>query len=530
MADEYDWDTYEILKEQIVQQLPRVEANILNLNKSEFVEDAINDLFQIFTNYQVTSEYLNLKPLYKLTSKVEVVLSSLKNDKVVVQESIIEWLLEIKDQFNIWIDDMEDVKLELSPIPSILERKIKLSKSYIPLKELLKNLNILYLDTIDSRAEKISTFLGKITKDVIISSKNDKYQEQIADKDYDILMLNLGKDNYKYIDLAREKNKNIPIVAIFDEIDLDEQKKLLKYVISSTTTNPLNGAKLKDTLIFLTKHYFVSRHVIVDNQKISDFIQTLKPLSNTLMQIMQICDDEDVSIRELINVVKTDPIITALILKNANSPLYGSIELTTIDQAVSRLGKRNIKALVTSDIYKNLGNIYLEPYGLDEEKFSKISMDRLTLMTKWYSKVSIGGLSVLSVTAVLGNIGQLLIANELKNMGLVDEFKHLYETIGIKHAEGKTLHTSTTTISAQILNYWHLSSDIVNTISYSQNPSEAPTELENLVIANNIVYELVRLDGTVLKEIADDILVLMAKYNLNVQLLQNALEFLNENR
>lgn len=530
MAEQYDWDTYEILKEQLVEQLSKVEANILDLAKADKVENAINELLQLFSSYQITSEYLRLKPLYELTLKVEVVLSSLRDDMKIVQESIIEWLLDVKDQFPVWIDDMEDVKLELTPVPENLEKKVEFTKSYIPLKELLSKLSILYMDNNAKRAQKIAQYLAKIVKEVNSTSDKSEYEEVINDTNYDILMVNLSDDNYRYIDLVRDRDVNIPTIAIFDKIDSNEQKKLIKYTISNTTTNPLDGAKLKDTLLFLTKHHFVSRNVLVDNKKISNFIQTLKPLSNTLIQVMQICDDEEMSIKELITTVKGDPIITAVILKSANSPLYGSIELKTIDQAVSRLGKTTIKALVASDIYKNLDELDLSPYGIDEDTFSKVSMNRLTLVTKWYAKVSIAGLSVLSSTAVLGNIGQILIAKEIIEMKLVEDFKQLCLSKGIKYAEGKMLHTSTTTISSQILNYWKLSFEIVNTIAYSQSPSEAPEDLEQLVVVNNIIYDMVKLDGTIVDEIPDDVLALMAKYNLDVKPLQNALEYLKENQ
>ena len=530
MVTEYDWDTYDILKEQLIQQLPRIESNILNLDKADVVANAISELLQAFSIYHVSSEYLNLIPLYKLSSKVEIVLSSLKNDTRAVQESIIEWLLDVKDQFSIWIDEMEELRLELSEIPPKLERKIELTKSYIPLKDILKNLTILYIDKNSKRTKKVVLFLKQFTKDVIYTSDMSECNELIDYADYDILMPNLNDTNYDYIERARNRNINIPIISIFDDIDSTRQKKLVEFAVSNAITNPLNGTNLKNSLIFLTKHNFVSRNIIVDNKKISNFIQTLKPLSNTLMQVMQICDDEDVSIKELIKVVKGDPIITAIILKSANSPLYGSIELTTIEQAISRLGKVAIKALLVSDIYKNLNETDLTPYGIDEESFSQISINRMTLVMKWYSKVSVGCLSILSSTAVLGNIGQLLISKELIELGLVDIFQELSSSMGIKYAEGKTLHTSTTTISAQILNYWHLSSDIVNTIAYSQNPNEASKDLREIIIANNIVYELIKLDGTIVDEIPDEIISLMQKHNLDIQPLQNALDYVKENQ
>ncbi len=531
MSQNYDWDTYELFREQLIEQLPKIEANILNLDKPNSAQDAIDELFRAFHSYKPIAEYLNLPSFHELVKKAETVLSALRSDsKKIVQESIIEWLLEVKDQLNIWIEEMEKNETELSKTPEKLKNKIDMSNSYIPLKDILKNLTILYIDPNSKRSEKIAPFLKQIVQDVVCESKEDASNSMIENSKYDILMLNANEDNYLYTQLARQKNINIPIVAIFDQITDAEQKRLIIESISNTTINPLNGNKLKEALVFLTKNYFVSRNIIIDNQRISNYIQTLEPLSHTVMQIMQICDDEEISIKELIKTVKGDPIVAAKILKTANSPLYGSIELKTIDQAVSRLGKSSIKALISCDIYKHINEVDLTPYNMDEEKFSKVSMNRLALAIKWYSKVSIADLAILSSTSVLGNIGQLLISKELKEMDEVEYFKELCFAFDIKYAEGKILHTSTTTISSQVLNYWQLSSDIINIIAYSQNPHEAPSEIKKLVVANNIIYNLICLDGTIADDIPNDSLVLMAEYNLDVAPLSQALEFVKENQ
>jgi HD-like signal output (HDOD) protein len=300
--------------------------------------------------------------------------------------------------------------------------------------------------------------------------------------------------------------------------------KLLKTGTSHVITNPLNAKVFHNELIYITKIYFTSQNIIIDNKKILEFIQNLKPLPNTLFQIIQICDDEELPIKDLTKVIKSDPIISANILNAANSPLYGSTQIKTIDQAVTKLGKRAVKALSMSGLSKKLGEIDLSPYNMDENTFSDVSMKRLSLMLKWYSKVSIADLTVLSSTAVLGNLGQILLSREIINLNSSDKFKSLCETFCISHAEEKVMYTTTTLVTSQILNYWKLSSDIVSTIAYSDNPKEAPEELRELIIANNIVYKLVQLNGVVLDEIPDDVLVLMGENNLDVAPLQKALD------
>jgi len=526
MNQDYDWDIYEVFREQIELQIPKIESNILLLNNEKDVSDSIDELFRTFHTYKATSLYLSLLPLSNLVSRVETVLSSLRNEKKIVQDSIIEWLLQSKDQINFWLEEMHKNETDLSKASEHLCNKIKISKSYISPKEKLKGLNILYIDKNSSRIEKITPFFQKISKTIKSTSDIQDAKSLIKNYNYDILMINLNKTNHELIDFCNENVPNKPIITVFDKISTICSKKLLKKGISHSITNPLNVKSIQRELIFIINTYFNSTNILIDNKKISDFIQTLKPLPNTIFQIMQVCDDDELPIKELINVVKTDPIIAGNILNAANSPLYGSVELKTIDQAVSRLGKTAIKALTMSGVYKSLGNINLSAYNINEENFSKISMMRLSLMLKWYSKVSIADLSILTSTALLGNIGQLLISKELIAIYKDDLFEELSLTFDTKYAEESLLHTTTATISSQILNYWKLSTDIVDVISYSDNPLEAPQHLKKLVIANHIVYSLVDINGNIKDEIPDDILVLMAEYSFDPKLLQNALEYI----
>ena len=524
MTSEYDWDIYEIFREQIELQIPKIESNILLLNDKQHLDDSINELFRTYHSYKATSSYLSLIPLNNLVNRVEIILSSLRMEQKIVQDSIIEWLLQTKDQLNIWLEEMQTNETILTSTPKYLCNKVKISKSYISTKDRMKTLTILYIDDNKSRSSKITSFLKQMSKEVKSSNDLQEAENLIDFFKYDILILNLSKGNHALIDICKKSHKNTPIIAIFDKISSICGKKLLKNGINHAITNPLSSKIIQRELALTIKSYFSSTNILIDNKKIADFIQTLKPLPNTIFQIMQVCDDDEVPIKELITIVKKDPIIAGNILNAANSPLYGSSELKTIDQAVSRLGKRAIKALTMSGIYKNLGKVDLSPYNINEDIFSKVSMMRLSLMLKWYAKVSISDLSILSSTALLGNIGQLLISKELIDIHQDDIFKELSFGFDTKYAEEAILHTTTTIISTQILNYWKLSPEIVDVVSYSDNPLESPIELRKLAIANYIVYNLIQIDGTVLDEIPDNILTLVAEYNFDLAVLKNALE------
>ena len=526
MIEDYDWDIYETFKEQLDSQLPHIEYHILLLEQKDLVSDSLNELFRYFHSYKATSAYLSLTPLYNIVCKTETVLSSLREEKNIVQNSIIAWLLQIKDKLREWSQEMEDRERNLSPVPQKLLNKIKITDSYINPKDKLKTLSILYMDKNIARAKKVVPFLRKFASSVKYSSESDRDNTVLNMNPYDIIITNLDKENHSIISFCKQSYPDIPIIAIFNKISTVCSKKLIKNGISHAITNPLNGKIIERELISIAKVFYSSRNILINHKKIHDFIQTLEPLPNTIFKVMQICDDEEIPIKDLIKVVKTDPIIAAHILNVANSPIYGSIELKTIDQAVTKFGKRAVKALCMSGMYQSLGSINLSAYDINEEIFSTVAMTRLSLMLKWYSKISISDLSVLSSTALMSNIGQLLISKELIEIHQDDRFQELCTAFDIQYAEESTVHTTTNQISSQILNYWKLSKDIVDVISYSDNPLESPEELRKLSAANCIVCKLIDVKGNILSDIPDEILAMMDTYGFDPAPLNKALKSL----
>lgn len=524
-VEEYDWDIYDLFKEQITSQLPHIQYHILILEQKDTlaVTDSLNELFRYFHTYKATSSYLSLIPLYKLVCKTETVLCSLRENKQIIQESIIEWLLQVTNQLTIYLNELEEKETILSPLPIDLLNKIQITSPYIKPKDKLKTLSLLYMDKNLQRAKKIVPFLKKYTSSVKYSSEKDKHNTIFNMKPYDIIITNLDKENHQIIEFCKQNHPNLPIIAIFNQISPVSAKQLLNKGITHSIENPLNAKTIERELLSVVKLYFTSTNIIINHKKINNFIETLQPLPNTIFQITQICDDEEIPVKELIKVVKTDPIIAGNILKIANSPIYGSVRLKTIDQAVIKFGKKAIKALTMCGVYNSLGSINLSSYNITEDTFSNISMLRLSLMLKWYSKISIGDLSVLSSTALLGNIGQLLISKELVDIGQDDKFKELCMTFEIKYAEESILHTTTNLISSQILRYWKLSPDIVEIIEHSDNPKDAPKELRKLCAANYIVNSLVSINGKVAKEIPDNLQPLMTEFDFNPSTLLKAL-------
>ncbi|MBU0719959.1 HDOD domain-containing protein [bacterium] len=521
---EVDFDLLDLFINQFDNQIDVINVNVSNLQYKEEYSSSVNHLFRIFHNYKSTTSYLGLDSIRELVIEVEDVLEAVRAEEGPAEVSIRDWLGEVYNQLIIWQDEMREGLVSFSDAPESLLKGVKLTPPTISIQDRLKTLSILYIDENKQRAQKVVSALSKIAKDV-------EFQPSFLNlhslNKPDICLLNAGKTTIETIKAYQNDISDSAIIVILDKTSDKIVKKLIFNGVNHLLFNPLRSADLKRELYNVTESHFSNRRVLIDNKKIQEFIHTLEPLPNSIFQIQQICDDEEMGIKELIKVVKSDPIITGNILNATNNPIYGLKNINTIDQAVSIFGKKTLKALVLSGISKQLGNVELGAYGINEDTFSRVANLRLSLMIKWYSKVSIAALGVLSVSAILSNLGQLLLAKEIKRSDKLDLF--IFEALehGFQKAEEKIFHTTTASVCSDILKFWKLNSDIIDSIRYSDNPQEAPIDIHQCAVANHIVFNIVLLNGTIRSEIPKEILSLMEEENLNVEPLINAIKYIS---
>lgn len=212
------------------------------------------------------------------------------------------------------------------------------------------------------------------------------------------------------------------------------------------------------------------------NESLLSKIKTLPPLPETVTQIQRICADPESSVGDLIKVVEKDPMITANLLKAANSPFYGfSREIKTVSQAVSLFGMSTVKGLALSGAVKKLLSVDLDPYGITPESFADISALQNALMYTWYSKVDRSKLDVLSVASFLQETGKIIIAQEITKEGKAAEFKaFILEGKGITEAELEFIGETTATITSAIFEHWRFEESLIEAIKYSDSPLDAP--------------------------------------------------------
>jgi HD-like signal output (HDOD) protein len=247
-------------------------------------------------------------------------------------------------------------------------------------------------------------------------------------------------------------------------------------------------------------------------QKIKDAIKSsvirgdfeVPTLPNVTAEVMKLMNNPNVSLAQLENVIKQDPAITARVIKTANSVLYRAAnEITSLQQAMARIGLRNVKDIViTLGIQSKTFNI-----ANFEDLLGKIWKNSLAtaVIAQSLAKISLADKEGAFLTGLLSNIGKPVLvqicskieakekteaqaqANRMRQPFDPKTFKlpGLREEI-IPALMGE-LHS---TIGAAVGGRWGLPESILNGIKFLNDPTKAPEASQKLALTIAIAHKI----------------------------------------
>jgi len=261
------------------------------------------------------------------------------------------------------------------------------------------------------------------------------------------------------------------------------------------------------------------------NENILKKIKSLPPLPKSVMEIQKITADPDGSIGDLIKVVKEDPMLTANLLKAANSPLYGfSRQIKNVDQAVSLFGMSTVKGFAVSSAVRNSIKIDLSAYGISENKFVEISEKQNALIINWYKRDR-SKLDILSTASFLLEIGAIIISSILIAEGLSEEFKERLQSEDRTELEREYLETDTISVTSEIFSYWKFDEELVNSIKFINDLDNAQNIIDYSA-ALAVAYKTIDLLNPLTTENIEKGIKIIEQYNLNINTFKEALEII----
>jgi HD-like signal output (HDOD) protein len=272
------------------------------------------------------------------------------------------------------------------------------------------------------------------------------------------------------------------------------------------------------------KEYRSSGSIAFLSSMMVTHLENIKPLPQTIRQIQKLQFDHDASLQELIKIIVQDAALSIDIIKRANAPINGLRQaVTTVQNAVTLLGKDRTIATALSCNVANTMPINLAPYGMTMDEFNAVANLRMNLMMHWYQKISKNDAGILMTAALMGNIGQLVIALEMARQQKEEEFKSLSEEAGATFAELELFFTTCEDLTAEILEEWGLHETIVDALAFCHNLESAPQDILPFAVALHAIFKIVpQTQATFDAEAIDKVCALLEYHKIDPQPLLNA--------
>ncbi len=226
-------------------------------------------------------------------------------------------------------------------------------------------------------------------------------------------------------------------------------------------------------------------------QKVSVF----PPLDDTVNEVLAICDNPDSTVMDLTKVVEKDPMLTANILKSANSPLYGfSREIKSISHAISIFGMEMIKGFAFSSFLQKKPDLNLTPYNISPKDFSLISQKQNAFILRWY-KGDKEALEALSLPSFLMEIGKIILSNIVIEHNKIKEFQNAINNCRnldeIKNFEERVFGITNEEVAAMILEEWNFAPQMYNSIKYLIEPEKAEKNIQTFCASLKAVKSII---------------------------------------
>ncbi len=208
----------------------------------------------------------------------------------------------------------------------------------------------------------------------------------------------------------------------------------------------------------------------MDLKNLIDNAQKLPHIPKVVQELIESFGDENINSDEIAKKISADQVLTAKVLRAANSAYYGgNRKVSSVNDAVFILGFNAVRTLVLASGFTGA---FKAPEGFDLPAFWRNSF-AVASTCKWLAKFSKDDAETAFTCGMIHNIGELLI-----HIILPDECKDIQKVVdrGARSSdiEKNVLGFNFPEAGAELANRWKFPDTIVAAINYQLNPAAAP--------------------------------------------------------
>jgi putative nucleotidyltransferase with HDIG domain len=202
-------------------------------------------------------------------------------------------------------------------------------------------------------------------------------------------------------------------------------------------------------------------------------IDRLPALPRVVNKAIKLLDDPQSTAKKVADVISYDPILTARLLRIANSAFYGfPRKIKTVRDAIIVLGFDTIKSLAVAASVHRMFNAEMAGYGIERGELWRHSVG-CALCAQALAAETGQDFDEAFVAGLLHDVGKVAIQHLIG-----EDFKEIIQLViednlSFLQAENVVLGFDHAEIGARVAAKWNLPISLVNAIKYHHNPHES---------------------------------------------------------
>ncbi|MCX2683061.1 HDOD domain-containing protein [Campylobacter sp. MIT 21-1685] len=229
------------------------------------------------------------------------------------------------------------------------------------------------------------------------------------------------------------------------------------------------------------------------NELLLQSVAELPPLPDTVNKLKKYINEagSNAETSKIVEIISSDPLVTAKLLQLANSPYYGfSREISTITQVITLLGINNVKNIIIADCIKENFTIDVSPYGLDTYNFLNACSDEISFISNWLNDEDKNLSHLLVPCAMLLRLGIVIFSNFLIQNGKDKEFltflkKNKFDDISV--IENEFFGVDHISFLGFLLYRWNFDETLIESICFVRTPHSASKQVKKSAYALAII-------------------------------------------
>lgn len=265
--------------------------------------------------------------------------------------------------------------------------------------------------------------------------------------------------------------------------------------------------------------------------------KTLPTLPGVITKLNSLSENDKASVQEMARIVSSDQVLSARILRLANSPSYGFYRVSTISNAMILLGVNVVKSLaLSSSIFEIMEK---NSIGLWEHSLGVATAANITA-----KKLGIPEVEEIATAGLLHDIGKVIIGLKCAE-GMLEIRRAIQaDELYIRDAERRILDTDHAEVGGWLAKSWYLPDKLSEPISFHHDLAKSEAHriktavvhfADVLIKASGfgdsgdpyvpaidpIAWEVLKLDEKMLEEIVielEDKLIEVKNFSLEMQI------------